>query len=124
MPSPGKFQTSFVGTDILPARGGSGGRDKALGRKAYSGFVVPRELFYVVPAQHLSTGHCCVLNLALRQRYSIALGKPLLLLFSTKQRECAHLSELGARIWIPMEMDRKEAKKTPKTKPTKTNTEG
>lgn len=113
MPSLAKFQTSLVGTAVLPACGGSGGWDKALGGKARSGFVVPRELFCVVPAQNLSTGHCCVLNLALTWTYCTVLGKSLLLLFSPKQRKCTHLSDLGARIWVPMEIDRKEAKKNP-----------
>lgn len=65
-----------------------------LGGKAHSGFVLLRELLYVVPAQHLSTGHSCFLNLALRWIYCTALGKSLL--FSTKQTECAYLSKLGA----------------------------
>lgn len=83
-----------MGTGIRPAYGGSGGRGQGLEGKAHSGFVVPRELLYVLPAQHLSTGYCCFLNLALRWIYCTALGKPLLL--PSKQRECAYLSELGA----------------------------
>lgn len=94
MPPLKKFQTSFVGTGILPACGGSGGRGQGLEGKAHSCFVLPRQLLYVVPGQHLSTGLWCFLNLALRWIYCTALGKPLPL--PTKQRECPYLSKLGA----------------------------
>lgn len=74
MPSVKTFQTSFVGTGIIPACGSSGRRAQGLEGKAHSGSMVLREFLYVAPAQHLSSVSSCFLNLSQGQSLFYSLG--------------------------------------------------
>lgn len=118
MPSIRTFQTSLVETDIIPACGSSGGRAQGLEGKAHSDSVVPREFLYVIPAQHLSSGHSCFLNLSQRRVYFTALGKALLL--PSKQKQCGYLCEPAASMDTHENAWDRDGKK-PKSTKTQTN---